>query len=91
MSIYRISTNTIPDNGVFHMKNREFNMDKVNNQLSTGKKYRLPREGTTEIPKAMPLHTKLQNISQYIKKPCERFSLRLYYSFLTEHNTIFFT
>lgn len=67
MSIYRISTNTIPDNGVFYIKNREYNMDKVNNQLNTGLKYRLPREGVVDVTQSMTFHSKILKIEQYIR------------------------
>lgn len=67
MSIYRVSSNTISDNGIFHLQNREYEMDKVNNQMNTGKKHRLPREGVTEVPQAMTFHSKIQKIDQYIK------------------------
>ena len=67
MSIYRISTNTIPDNGLFHLKNREFSMDKVHNQMSTGKKHRLPREGVIDVAQSLTYHTKLHKINQYMR------------------------
>ncbi len=67
MSIYRISTNTIPDNGLFHLKNREYSMDKVHNQMSTGKKHRLPREGVTDVAQSLTYHTKLHKIDQYLR------------------------
>jgi len=44
MSIYRISSNTIPDNGIHHTLNRQYEMEKTENQLSTGKKFRLPEK-----------------------------------------------
>ncbi|MCK4798551.1 MAG: flagellar hook-associated protein 3 [Spirochaetes bacterium] len=67
MSIYRISSNTITDNGIFHLKNRQYSMDKVNNQISTGKKHKLPREGVTDVTQAMTFHTKIHKITQYLK------------------------
>ena len=67
MSIYRISTNTIPDNGLFHLKNREYSMDKVHNQMSTGKKHRLPREGVIDVAQSLTYHTKLHKINQYMR------------------------
>ncbi len=67
MSIYRISTNTIPDNGLFHLENRQSSMDKVNNQMSTGKKHRLPREGVIDVAQSLTYHTKIQKIDHYIR------------------------
>ena len=67
MSIYRISSNTIPDNGVFFLKDRQYSMDRVHNELSTGKKYRLPREGATDVAQGMTFHSKILKIDQYIK------------------------
>src|SRR4030042_1651276 len=67
MSIYRISTNTIPDNGLFHTINREYQMDKVENQLSTGKKHRLPRENPVEVSQSMTFHTKIHKINQFLR------------------------
>lgn len=67
MSIYRISSNTIPENGLFHTINREYQMNKVENQLSTGKKYRIPRENPVEVTQAMTLHSKLTKINQYLR------------------------
>lgn len=67
MSIYRISTNTIPDNGLFHLQNRQSSMDKVNNQMSTGKKHRLPREGVIDVAQSLTYHTKMHKIDQYIR------------------------
>lgn len=64
MSVYRISSKTIPDNGVFHLKNREYSMDKVNNQINTGKKHRLPRENPVDVTQAMTFHTKIHKIDQ---------------------------
>ena len=65
MSVYRISSNTITDNGTFHLKNREYSMDKVNQQINTGKKHRLPRENPVDVTQAMTFHTKMQKIDQY--------------------------
>lgn len=67
MSIYRISTNTIPDNGLFHLQNRQSSMDKVNNQMSTGKKHRLPREGVIDVAQSLTYHTKIHKIDQYLR------------------------
>jgi flagellar hook-associated protein 3 FlgL len=66
-SIYRISTNTIPDNGMYHLRNRETSMDKVNNQLNTGKKHELPRDDVIDVSQAMTVHSKLHKINQYMK------------------------
>lgn len=65
MSIYRISSNTISDNGMFHLKNREYSMDKVNQQINTGKKHRLPRENPVDVAQGMTFHTKMHKIDQY--------------------------
>ena len=67
MSVYRISSNTINDNGVFHMKNREWDMDRVNNQINTGKKNRLPRENVVDVTQSMTYHTKIHKIDQYVR------------------------
>ncbi len=67
MSINRISSNTINDNGVFHLRNREYSMDKVNNQINTGKKNRLPRENVVDVTQSMTYHTKIHKIDQYIR------------------------
>ncbi len=67
MSIYRISSNTMSDNNMFHLKSREYSMDKVNEQINSGKKHRLPREGVTDVTQAMTIHTKLQKIEQYTR------------------------
>ncbi len=65
MSIYRISSNTISDNGMFHVKNREYEMDKVNQQINTGKKNRLPRENVVDVTQSMTYHTKIHKLDQY--------------------------
>jgi len=67
MSIYRISTNMPNENGVFHLNNREYSMDKVNQQINTGKKDRLPRENVVDVTQAMTIHTKIHKIDQYIR------------------------
>lgn len=64
MSVYRISTNTIPDNGINQLKSRGYSMDKVNQQINTGKKHRLPRENVVDVTQAMTFHTKLHKIDQ---------------------------
>lgn len=66
MSIYRISSNTITDNGVHHLHDRKFNMDRVNQQLNTGKKHRLPRENVTAVTQAMTFHSKIHKLSQFL-------------------------
>lgn len=65
MSVYRISSNTTPDNGVFHLNNREYSMDKVNNQINTGKKHRLPRENPVDVTQAMIFHSQNRKIEQF--------------------------
>jgi flagellar hook-associated protein 3 FlgL len=65
MSIYRISSNTINENNVFQLQNREYSMDKVNEEINTGKKYRLPRENVVDVTQAMTFHTKIHKIDQY--------------------------
>ena len=67
MSIDRISSNTISDNGLFHLKNREKSMDRVNDELNTGKKHRLPRDGVTDVSQGLTYQTKIQRIDQYMK------------------------
>lgn len=67
MSIYRISTNMPNESGVFHLHNREYEMDKVNQQINTGKKDRLPRENVVDVTQAMTIHTKIHKIDQYIR------------------------
>jgi len=67
MSVYRISSNTIPDNGIYHLKNREFDMDRVNQQMNTGKKHRMPREGTVDVAQALTFHSKIHRLTQYLK------------------------
>ncbi len=67
MSIYRISTNMPNESGVFHLHNREYAMDKVNQQINTGKKDRLPRENVVDVTQAMTIHTKIHKIDQYIR------------------------
>ncbi len=66
MSIYRISSNMITDNGVTHLRGREYAMDKVESQLNTGKKYRLPRENPVDVAQAMTFHTKIGKIDQFM-------------------------
>ncbi len=66
MSIYRVSTNTSNDNGVFHLRNREYSMDKVQAQISTGKKYRLPRENPVDVTQAMTFHSKIYKTDQLL-------------------------
>lgn len=65
MSVYRVSSNTITENGMFHLKNREYSMDKVNQQINTGKKDRLPRENPVDVAQGMTFHSKLHKIDQY--------------------------
>jgi flagellar hook-associated protein 3 FlgL len=65
-SIYRISSNTIMDNGVLNIKNREYNMDKVNNQLATGQKYRLPSDGVVDVTQSMTFHSKILKTDQFL-------------------------
>lgn len=65
MSVYRISTTTTPDNGVYHLNNREYSMDKVNNQINTGKKHRLPRENPVDVTQAMIFHSQNRKIEQF--------------------------
>ena len=67
MSVYRISSNTINDNGVFHLRNREYEMDKVNQQINTGKKHRLPKENVVDVTQSMTYHTKIHKIDQYVR------------------------
>jgi len=55
------------ENGVFHLHNREYSMDKVNQQINTGKKDRLPRENVVDVTQAMTIHTKIHKIDQYIR------------------------
>ncbi|OHD17862.1 MAG: flagellar hook-associated protein 3 [Spirochaetes bacterium GWC1_27_15] len=63
--MYRISSNMPNDSGVFHLKNREYSMDKVNEQINTGKKHRLPREDVIDVTQALTFHTKIHKIDQY--------------------------
>lgn len=67
MSIYRISSNTISDNGINQLRNREYSMDKVNNQINTNKKYRLPRENPVDVTQAMTFHSKIDKIDHYLR------------------------
>lgn len=67
MSVYRISSNTINDNGVFHLRNREYEMDKVSQQINTGKKHRLPKENVVDVTQSMTYHTKIHKIDQYVR------------------------
>ena len=64
MSIYRVSTNTPNENGVFNLGNRQYMMDKVQNQISTGKKHRLPSESPVDVTQAMTFHSKIFKINQ---------------------------
>ncbi len=67
MSINRISTHTIPDNGMHHLKGRQYDMDKVSQQITTGKKHRLPRENVVDVTQSMTFHTKLHKTDQYLR------------------------
>ncbi len=67
MSIQRISTNTIPDNGMYSLRGRQFDMDRVNNQINTGNKNRLPRENPVDVTQAMTFHTAINRTDQYIR------------------------
>ncbi|MCG8571546.1 MAG: flagellar hook-associated protein 3 [Spirochaetes bacterium] len=67
MSVYRISSMTIPDSGIFHVKNKEYSMDKVNTQINTGKKHRLPRENVVDVTQAMTYHSKIHKLNQFIR------------------------
>jgi len=40
-------------------------MDKVNQQINTGKKHRLPRENPVDVVQGMTMHTKMHKIDQY--------------------------
>jgi len=40
-------------------------MDRVNDQMNTGKKHRLPRDGVTDVAQGLTYHTKMHNIDQY--------------------------
>jgi flagellar hook-associated protein 3 FlgL len=42
-------------------------MDKVNQQINTGKKHRLPREGVVDVTQSMTFHTKISLIDQYTR------------------------
>ena len=64
MSIYRIGTNTTNENSMYHLTTREYMMDKVNNQISTGKKHRLPSESPVDVTQAMTFHSKMFKIEQ---------------------------
>ena len=64
MSIYRIGTNTTNENSMYHLTTREYMMDKVHNQISTGKKHRLPSESPVDVTQAMTFHSKKFKIEQ---------------------------
>lgn len=64
MSIYRIGTNTTNENSMLHLANREYQMERVNQQISTGKKHRLPSESPVDVTQAMTFHSKVFKIEQ---------------------------
>lgn len=67
MSVYRISSNTIPDSSMFHNRAREYSLDKNNEQINSGKKHRLPRENVVDVTQAMTFHTKIHGVNQFIR------------------------
>ena len=64
MSIYRVSTNMANDNGMKHVMRKQESMEGKHQSISTGKKYRMPRENPVDITQAMTFHSKIFKIDQ---------------------------
>lgn len=65
--VYRISSTTANDNLTYYLKQRQHEMDKVNHQINTGKKVRIPREDPVAAAHGMTHNTKISMIKQFAR------------------------
>jgi len=64
--MYRVTGNSMKNDLVFNLQNNMQTMDRLHNNLATGKKVRTPREDVVSATHAMLYRTRITQIRQYI-------------------------
>jgi len=65
--MYRVTSNMMKNDLIYNIHNHLQSMDEMHNQLSTGKKVRVPHEDVVSATHSMIYRSRINQIQQYIK------------------------